>query len=139
MWAGVWHDGVMFNNESVLKSVGRQVFPDMGLFSEYGRADVGQWSAHLCVGDEAAWLTVSIGRDFLFQIEVRGPRVEATYALPVVVAGEYGTAWASSRRWRVGGWSDIPKVSAEIREFFDNEDEYLEEETKVYKILGGVE
>lgn len=131
--------GGMFNNESVLESIGRRVFPDMGSFSEYGRADVGPWNAHLCVGDEAAWLTVSIGRDFLFQIETRGSQVRATYALPVVVAGEYGTAWANSRRWHVDGWSDIPKVSAGIREFFDNEDEYLEEENEVYRILEGAE
>lgn len=139
VWAGVWHDGVMFNNESVLKSIGRRVFPDMGPFSEYGRARVGLWNAHLCVGDEAAWLTVSIGRDFLFQIEARGSQIEATYALPVVVAGEYGTAWSNSRRWHVDGWPDIMEVSTEIREFFDNEDEYLEREAEVYKVLEGAE
>lgn len=47
----------------------------------------------------------------------------------------YGTAWANSRCWRVGGWSDAPRVSVDIREFFDNIGEFLEEEAKVYKIL----
>ena len=66
--------------------------------------------------------------------------MEATYALPAVMElgnGEkfYGTAWANSRRWRVDGWSDVSRVSEEIREFFDNIDEFLEEEAKVYKVL----
>lgn len=132
----------MFDNESVLESIARRVFPDMGSFSEYGRADVGPWSAHLCVGDEAAWLTVGLGQDFLFQIETRGSHVKATYALPVAVTTadgtvRYGTAWASSRQWRVDGWSDVTQVSVEIQKFFDNLDEFIEREEKVYKIIDG--
>ena len=131
----------MFNNESVMKSIARHVFPDMGAFSKDGVAKLGVWDTILHVGRDAAWLTISHGQDVLFRIETRGGCVEATYALPAVMErgnGEkfYGTAWANSRRWRVGGWSDIPQVSTEIREFFDNIDEFLEEEAKVYKALG---
>lgn len=130
----------MFNNESVMKSIARRVFPDLGAFSS-GVAGLGEWDVALRADRDAAWLTVSHGRDPLFQIEVRGGRVAATYALPAVMElgngeKEYGTAWANSRRWRVDGWSDVPKVSAEIREFFNNIDEFLEEEAKVYKALG---
>lgn len=130
----------MFNNESVMKSIARRVFPDLGAFSP-GVARLGEWDVALRADRDAAWLTVSHGRDPLFQIEVRGGRVEATYALPAVMElgngeKEYGTAWANSRRWCVGGWPDVPRVSVEIREFFDNIDEFLEEEAKVYKILG---
>lgn len=48
---------------------------------------------------------------------------------------EFGTAWAGFRRWKVRGWSDVAQVSAGIRNFFDNTDEFLKEEAKVYKIL----
>lgn len=82
------------------------------------------------------------GRDRLFQIEVRGSHVRAVYALPAVVelrdgGREFGTEWANSRRWRVEEWADVLKVPAEIREFFNNE--YSEEEAKVYEILEGAE
>lgn len=139
----MWHDGVMFNNESVLKSIARRVFPDMGVFSADGEAGVGSWNADLCVGDEAAWLTVSMGLDSLFRIETRGSRVKATYALPAVVTRadgtvEYGTRWANSRQWCVDGWSDVAKASVGIQDFFKNSDEFLEEEGKVYDIINGV-
>ena len=116
----------------------------MGAFSSYGVAKIDLWDACLRVGERAAWFTVSLGRDFLFQIEVQGSRVRATCALPAVIElvggeREFGTKWANSRRWHVGGWSDILRVSAEIQKFFDNEDEYLEAEAKVYKILEGAE
>lgn len=129
----------MLNNESVMKSITRRVFPDLGAFSR-GVAKFGEWDAVLSVGEDVAWLTVSHGRDVLFQIETQGGRVEATYALPAVMERgngekEYCTAWANSRRWRVDGWSDVPGVSMKIREFFDNIDEFLEEEAKVCKIL----
>ena len=135
----MWHDGGMFNNESVLKSIIRRVFPDLGSFSS-GVARLGEWDAVLHAGRDATWLTVSHDRDLLFRVETRKGRVEATHALPAVMErgnGEkfYGTAWASSRRWRVDGWSDVPGVSTEIREFFDNIDEFLEEEARVYKAL----
>lgn len=140
VWAGVWHDGVMFNNESVLKCIARRVFPNMGAFSSDGITRIDSWDACLSVDEGAAWLTVSLGRDHLFRIEVRGSRVQATYALPAVVGlGEFGTAWAGSRCWRVGGWDEVPEVSAGIRKFFDNDDEYLEEEARVYEILEGAE
>ena len=134
----------MFDSESVLKSIARRVFPNMGVFSSYGVARIDLWDACLRVGERAAWLTVSLGRDHLFQIEVRGSCVRATCALPVVIElgggeREFGTEWANSHRWCVEGWSDIPGVSAEIQKFFDNEDEYLEEEAKVYRILEGAE
>ena len=130
----------MFNNESILKSIARRVFPEMGKFSSGGVAKLGTWDVVFSSGRNAAGFTVSCGQDRLFRIEVRGPRVEATYALPAIIelgdgSREFGTEWANSRRWRVEGWSDIPKVSTEIREFFNNYDEYLEEEAKVYKIL----
>ena len=130
----------MFNNESVMKSIARQVFPAMGAFSKDGVAKLGDRDAVLHVSRDAVWLTISHGQDVLFRIELRGGCVEAVYALPAVMErgnGEksYGTAWANSRRWRVGGWSDVPRVSTEIRGFFDNIDEFLEEETRVYKAL----
>ena len=132
----------MFNNESVLKSISRRVFPDMGAFSADGRARTGLWDAWLGVGDGVAWLTVGSGRDHLFRIEVRGSRVKATYALPAVMeradgTKEHGTAWGNSRRWNVDGWSDVPEISARIRKFFDNTDEFLREEHRVYEILNG--
>lgn len=137
--AGAWHDGVMLNNEYVLKSIARRVFTDMGKFSS-GVAKINSWDAYLSVDDGVAWLTVSLDRDHLFQVEVRGSSVQAVRALPAVIelvdgSREFGTEWADSRRWRVGGWSDILRVSDEIRKFFDNESEYLEEESKVYEIL----
>ena len=130
----------MFNSESVLKSIARRVFPCMGAFSSDGEARVGLWDARLSVGQKTAWLTVSDGLDMLFQIRVQGTSVEATYALPAVMERsdgekEYGTAWANSRRWCVGGWVDASEVSAEIREFFHNIDEFLEAEAEVYKSL----
>ena len=130
----------MFNNESALKSIARRVFPDLGAFSPDRVAELGEWDAVLHAGRNAAWLTVRHGRDVLFRIEVHGPRVEATYALPAVMESgngerEYGTAWANSRRWRVNGWEDAPWVSTEIRKFFNNTDEFLEEGAKVYKAL----
>lgn len=132
----------MFNNESVMKSIARRVFPGPGAFSPDRAAKLGVWDAVLHAGRDATWLTISHGRDALFRVETRGGRVEATYALPAVMERadgekEYGTAWASSRRWRVNGWEDVPRVSVEIREFFDNTDEFLGEEARVYKILEG--
>lgn len=73
----------MFDNASLVKSIARRVFPDMGAFS-FGTARIGLWDACLGVGEGAAWLTVSLGQDHLFRIEVRGSCVEATYALPAV-------------------------------------------------------
>ena len=136
----MWHDGIMFSSELVLKAIGRRVFPGMGTFSADGRARIGLWDVCLSVGDEAAWLTVSLDQDHLFQIEVWGGRVEATYALPAVVElgngeKEYGTAWANSRCWQVGEWSDIPVVSICIQEFFSNIEEFCGEEAKVYKAI----
>lgn len=130
----------MFNNESVMKSIARHVFPDLGAFSSDWVAKLGVWDAVFYAGRDAAWLTISHGQDALFRIETSGGRVEAVYALPAVMEREngekfYGTAWANSRRWRVDEWSDVPQVSKEIREFFDNIDEFLEEEAKVYKVL----
>ena len=131
----------MFNNESVLKSIARRVFPDLGVFSPDRAAELGVWDATLTVGDGSAWLTISHGRDLLFGIKVRGGRVEAVYALPAVLERgngekEYGTAWANSRHWRVDGWSNVPQVAAAIHGFFDNTEEFLEEEAKVRRILG---
>lgn len=131
----------MFNNESVMKSIARRVFPDPGAFSKDWVAKLGEWDAVLNAGRDATWLTIGHGQDVLFRIETRGDRVEAAYALPAVMErgnGEkfHGTAWANSRRWRVDGWPDVPRVSTEIREFFGNIDEFLEEEAKVYKALG---
>lgn len=130
----------MFNNELVLKSIARRVFPDMGSFSPDRTARIGLWDAHLRSTRDSAWLTIYLGPDLLFQIELRGNRLKATYALPAVMElgdgeKEYGTAWANSRRWRVDGWDDVPRVSMEIGKFFDNIEEFLEEETKVYRIL----
>ena len=130
----------MFNNESVMKSIARRVFPDLGAFSKDWVAKLGVWDAVFYAGRDAAWLTISHGQDVLFRIETHGGHVEATYALPAVMErgnGEkfYGTAWANSRRWRVDGWPDVPGVAREIREFFDNIDEFLEEEAKVYNVL----
>ena len=128
----------MFNNESVMKSIARHVFPDLGAFSADGHAELGDRDVVLHTGRGATWLTVSHGRDELFRIETRGGRVEAVYALPAVMEmanGEkfHGTAWANSRRWHVGGWGDIPRVSKEIREFFDNDEEWDREEAGVRK------
>ena len=132
----------MFNNESVLKSIARRVFPNMGVFASDGSAGIGPWDASLSVYDGAAWLTVSCDRDYLFRIGVQGSRVEATYALPAVMergdgGREYGTAWANSRRWNVVGWASVPGISAGIREFFNNEDEFSAEEAEVNRILEG--
>lgn len=136
----MWHDGVMLNNELVLKAISRHVFPNMGVFSADGRTRIGLRDVCLSTGDGVAWLTVSLGRDHLFQIEVRGSRVKAAYALPAVMERgdgerEYGTAFANSRCWRVHRWSDVAQVYDEIQEFFENTDEFLEEEAKVEKIL----
>lgn len=129
----------MFNNESVLKSIARRVFPAMKAFAPNGHAELGVWDACLSVGNRAAWLTISNDRDLLFCIKAQGDRVEATYALPAVMerAGEkeYGTAWASSRRWNVNGWSDVPLAAAGIRKFFENDEEFHEEEVRVHEIL----
>ena len=130
----------MFDNESIVKSVARQVFPNMGKFYG-GVAKLGQWGVYLTVADKVTWLTVKLGLDMLFQIEAQGGRVAARYALPVVVElgnGEkkYGTAWANSRRWCVNGWVDVPSVAADIRKFFDNTNGLFEkEDEKVHKIL----
>lgn len=130
----------MFNSEYVLKSIARRVFTDMGKFSSSGVAKIASWDAYITVGEGVAWFTVSSDRDRLFQIEVQGSSVRAVYALPAVIElgdgrREFGTEWANSRCWRVGGWSDIPEVSAKIRKFFDNDDEYCREEAKVYEVL----
>lgn len=111
----------------------------MGKFCD-GVAKLDQWGVYLTVADKAAWLTVKLGLDVLFQIEAQGGRVVARYALPAVMElgngeKEYGTAWANSRRWRVDAWADVPRVSTEIRGFFGNTDEFLEEEAKVHKAL----
>lgn len=129
----------MFNNESIVKSIARRVFPGMGPFSD-GLAKLGQWDAYLAVADEATWLTVKLGLDVLFRIEARDGHVEAWYALPAVAElgnGEkrYSTAWAGSRRWRVDGWSDIFSAAASIRKLFNNYEEFCQVETKVRKIL----
>lgn len=134
----------MFNSELVLKAISRRVFPDMGAFSAGGEARIGLWEVHLSVGSGVAWLTVSQDLNPLFRIEVRGSRVKATYALPaVVVLGngerEYGTEWANSRNWQMRGWSDVALTSIEIREFFDNIEEFLREEGRVYEVLEGAE
>lgn len=129
----------MFDNESLVRSIARRVFPDMGIFL-FGVAKIGLWDVCLSVGRGVAWLTVSLGRDHLFRIGVRGSRVEAAYALPIVVDdgnnSRYGTAWANSRQWDLTGWADVPGVSDDIREFFNNANEFCAEEAKVYKILG---
>ena len=112
----------------------------MGKFCD-GVAKLGQWDVYLTAADEVAWLTVKLGLDVLFQIEARGGRVAAKYALPAVVTvgngeKEYGTAWADSRRWHVSGWADVPSVAADTREFFNDTDGLFEEEAeKVHKIL----
>lgn len=129
----------MFNNESILKSIARRVFPNLGAFSSDGVAKLGLWDAYISVGEGVAWMTIYFNTDMLFCIEVSKGRVKATYALPAIMerAGEkeYGTAQANSRRWRADGWSDVPAISVGIQKFFDNIDEFLEEEAKVYKIL----
>lgn len=127
----------MLNNELIVKSIARRVFPGMGKFS-YGMAKLNVWDVYLSVTDEVTWLTVKLGLDVLFQIEARDGYVVARYALPVVVElanGEkrYSTMWAGFHRWHVDGWSDIPSVAADIREFFDNDFDLHEKE--VYKIL----
>lgn len=130
----------MFDNESIVKSVARRVFPSMGKFSD-GVAKLDQWRAYLTVADKVTWLTVKLGLDLLFQVEARNGHVEARYALPAVVelgSGEkrYGTAWAGSRRWCVDGWADIPSVAAGIRRFFNDTGGLFEKEAeKVHKIL----
>lgn len=130
----------MRNNELVVKSITRWVFPNMSTFSA-GVAKLGVWDVYLSIADETTWLTVKLGLDVLFQIEACGGYVTARYALPVIVKlgnGEkrYGTAWADSRRWRVGEWSDISSVAAGIREFFNNTNElFEEEEEKILKEL----
>lgn len=40
-----------------------------------------------------------------------------------------------SRRWDVSSWVDVSGVSAGVREFFDNTDEFISEEAEVYGIL----
>ena len=109
----------------------------MGKFYD-GVAKLGQWDVYLTGADKATWLTVQLGLDVLFQIEVQGGCVAARYALPAVMErgnGEkfYGTAWAGSRRGRVDGWSDVSSVAADIREFFNDTDGLFEEEA--HKIL----
>lgn len=130
----------MFNNESVVKSIAGRVFPGMSKFSD-GVAKLDVWDVYLTITDEITWLTVELGFDVLFQIEACGGYVTARYALPVIVKlgnGEkrYGTAWAGSRCWCVGGWSDISPVATSIREFFNNTNElFEEEEEKILKEL----
>lgn len=129
----------MFDNASLVKSIARRVFPDMGAFSS-GTARIGLWDARLGVGEGAAWLTVSLGQDHLFQIKVRGSCVEATYALPTTMEcgdgrRKYGTAWANSHRWDVTSCTNVPEISADIEEFFNNIDEFIREEAKVYRAL----
>lgn len=131
----------MFNNELIVKSIARRVFPGMGKFS-YGVAKLNVWDVYLSVTDEVTWLTVKLGLDVLFQIEAQDGYVVARYALPAVVElgdGEktYGTMWANSHRWHVDGWSSIPSVAADIRKFFNNDEEFYREEAEVYKILEG--
>lgn len=131
----------MFNNESVLKSIARRVFPGMGRFSD-GVAKLGTWDMYLTTAAKVAWLTVKFGRDLLFQIEVQEGSVKATYALPTVVTlangeQEYATRWSHTHRWSVHDWADVPRVSIGIRDFFDNNDEFLEMEAAVHKILEG--
>lgn len=132
----------MFSSELVLKSIARRVFPNLEVSSSDWVTKLGVWDAVFYPGQDVAWLTISHGQDLLFHIEVKSDRVKATYALPAIMErgnGEkfYGTAWANSRHWRVGGWADVPTIATGIREFFDNIDEFLEEEAKVYKILEG--
>lgn len=141
VWIVAWHDGLMLENKQLAVAIARHVFPGMGPFSE-GLAKLGPWDVYLVEGNGVAWLTVQLGLDVLFRIEVRGGYVEARYALPAVIelgSGErrYGTAWANSRRWHVKGWSDVLRYRTEIKEFFNNIDEFLEEEANVYKILEG--
>ena len=130
----------MFDNESIVKSIARRVFPGMGKFCD-GTAKLGQWGVYLTGADKAAWLTVKLGLDVLFQIEAGGGRVVARYALPAIMElsngeKEYGTAWAGSRHWRVDGWADVSSAAADIRRFFNNTDRLFEEEyEKVRKIL----
>ena len=127
----------MFNNESVLKPIARRVFPDMGMFSSGGEAKIGLRGARLSVGKGVAWLTVSLGPDKLFEIKAQGSRAGAVWAIPAVVgygSGGYGAAWTDSRCWNV---ADVLGVSASIREFFNNTDEFLNEGAGVYRILEG--
>lgn len=129
----------MLNNESIIKSIARRVFPGMSKFSD-GVAKLGLWDVYLVVGDETAWLTVQLGIDVLFQIEVRDGHVKAKYALPAIMelsGGEkrYGTMWANSRCWDVDGRSSVLLIATDIREFFDNIEEFCRKEAEVYKIL----
>lgn len=85
----------MLNNGSVLKFIARRVFPGLGKFSPDGVAPLGLRDVTLKTWGKVGWLTVSHGRDLLFQVE--GTCVKARYALPTVVqlsSGEleYGTA-----------------------------------------------
>ena len=68
----------MFNSESVLGSIARRVFPDMGVFS-FGVAKIGLWGVCLSLGGGVAWLTVRI---ICFGL---GSCVGAMYALPAVM------------------------------------------------------
>lgn len=129
----------MLDNELIVKSIARHVFPGMSKFSD-GVAKLGQWDMCLVVGDETAWLTVRLGLDVLFQIEARDGRVKAKYALPVAVElnnGEkrYGTTWTNFRCWNVDGWSSVLSVATDIQKFFDNDEEFYRKEAEVYKIL----
>lgn len=130
----------MFNNETLLKFIARRVFPGVGKFSPDGVAQLGLWDVTLKTCGNVGWLTVSRGRDSLFQVEVEGTRVKARYALPTVVQLSshelgYGTAWAKERMWHVEGWVDADLAALFIGEFFRNFDEFIKEEDRVYKII----
>ena len=62
----------MFYSGSIVKSIARRVFPDLGAFSPDQVAKLGLWDAILSTDGDAAWLTVSSGRDVLFQVETSG-------------------------------------------------------------------
>lgn len=130
----------MLNNESVLKFIARRVFPGLGEFSSDGVAQLGLWDVTLKLWGKVGWLTVSHGQDLLFQIEVKGTRTKARYALPAVAklpSGEleYRTAWVKEREWLVEGWVDADFAALRIGEFFRNLDEFIREENRVYKII----
>ena len=129
----------MLDGKQLAVAVARRVFPLMGKFSG-GAAKLGLWDVHVTSGREVSWLTISLGRDMLFQIETGHGYVKARYALPAVMTlangeQEYGTVWARCRRWNVNDWVDVPRVSIGIRDFFGNDDEFLEMEAAVHKIL----
>lgn len=108
--------------KNILESIARHVFPGLGAFSSDGHAELGEWDVWVSEKPGCAVLTVAYNQGVLFQIMASLGRVEAAYALPVENGEKgYGTEWARSRRW-MDGWSDVPQISAEIREFFNNLD-----------------